>query len=154
MSKRRQFPAFCWCCLCWPQRRFGTDNVSFLKWWLMTLVLGIDFIRLPQRCFRGFMTGDGCFFLQCLARCFRFCCICSWKLRTGSVYRTGLPDHSRCTDPGFLIFGCFKVRVHAPEIDFLMMEEVLFSPFSFSGPTFAGFHPEAPGTENSWIMVL
>ena len=21
-TKRRQFPAFCWCCLCWPQRRF------------------------------------------------------------------------------------------------------------------------------------
>ena len=45
----------------------GTDNVSFLKWWLMTLVLG--FIRLPQRCFRGFMIGDGCF-LKCLASLF------------------------------------------------------------------------------------
>lgn len=47
----------------------GTDNVSFLKWWLMTLVLGIGFIRLPQRCFRGFMTEDGCF-LKCLASLF------------------------------------------------------------------------------------
>ena len=57
----------------------GTDNVSFLKWWLMTLVLGIGFYPAAAALFPRFL----------------------W---TGSVYRTGLPDHSRCTDPGFLDF--------------------------------------------------
>lgn len=43
------------------------------------------------------------------------------------------------------IFGCFKVRVHAPEIDFLMMEEVLFFAFFLLWTYLAGFHPEAHG---------
>ena len=52
------------------------------------------------------------------------------------------------------IFGCFKVRVHAPEIDFLMMEEVLFFAFSFSGPTLRAFTRRHTEPKNSWIMVL
>ena len=47
----------------------GTDNVPFLKWWLMTLVLGIGFYPAAAALFPRFMTGDGCF-LKCLASLF------------------------------------------------------------------------------------
>ena len=82
----------------------GTDNVSFLKWWLMTLVLGIGFYPAAAALFPRFH-DRGWMFSKVLG--IVVCCICSWKLRTGSVYRTGLPDHSRRTDPGFLDFRMF-----------------------------------------------
>ena len=47
----------------------GTDNVSFLKWWLMTLVLGIGFYPAAAALFPRFHDRDGCF-LRCLASLF------------------------------------------------------------------------------------
>ena len=71
----------------------GTDNVSFLKWWLMTLVLGIGFYPAAAALFPRFH-DRGWMFSKVLGI-------------VVSVYRTGLPDHSRRTDPGFLDFRMF-----------------------------------------------
>lgn len=47
----------------------GTDNVSFLKWWLMTLVLGIGFYPAAAALFPRFH-DRGWMFLKCLASLF------------------------------------------------------------------------------------
>ena len=81
----------------------GTDNVSFLKWWLMTLVLGIGFYPAAAALFprfhdRGWMFSK---VLGIVVSGFAVFALGSF------VYRTGLPDHSRRTDPGFLDFRMF-----------------------------------------------
>ena len=80
----------------------GTDNVSFLKWWLMTLVLGIGFYPAAAALFPRFH-DRGWMFSKVLGIVVSGFAV----FALGSVYRTGLPDHSRCTDPGFLDFRMF-----------------------------------------------
>lgn len=117
----------------------GTDNVSFLKWWLMTLVLGI-----------GFYPAAAALFPRFHDRGWMFSKVLGIVVSGFAVFALGSFGLVPFTAPVCLItvgvlilaswiFGCFKVRVHAPEIDFLMMEEVLFFAFSFSGPILRAF---------------
>ena len=107
----------------------GTDNVSFLKWWLMTLVLGI-----------GFYPAAAALFPRFHDRGWMFSKVLGIVVSGFAVFALGSFGLVPFTAPVCLItvgvlilaswiFGCFKVRVHAPEIDFLMMEEVLFFAF-------------------------
>lgn len=125
----------------------GTDNVSFLKWWLMTLVLGI-----------GFYPAAAALFPRFHDRGWMFSKVLGIVVSGFAVFALGSFGLVPFTAPVCLItvgvlilaswiFGCFKVRVHAPEIDFLMMEEVLFFAFFLLWTYLAGFHPEAHGTE-------
>ena len=125
----------------------GTDNVPFLKWWLMTLVLGI-----------GFYPAAAALFPRFHDRGWMFSKVLGIVVSGFAVFALGSFGLVPFTAPVCLItvgvlilaswiFGCFKVRVHAPEIDFLMMEEVLFFAFFLLWTYFAGFHPEAHGTE-------
>ena len=125
----------------------GTDNVSFLKWWLMTLVFGI-----------GFYPAAAALFPRFHDRGWMFSKVLGIVVSGFAVFALGSFGLVPFTAPVCLItvgvlilaswiFGCFKVRVHAPEIDFLMMEEVLFFAFFLLWTYLAGFHPEAHGTE-------
>ena len=103
----------------------GTDNVSFLKWWLMTLVLGIGFYPAAAALFPRFH-DRGWMFSKVLGIVVSGFAVLALGKQTGFFrLRTGLLITVRLILAPW-IFGCFKVRVHAPEIDFLMMEEVLF----------------------------
>ena len=121
----------------------GTDNVSFLKWWLMTLVIGIGFYPVTAALFPRFH-DRGWMFSKVLG-------IAVSGFAVFALGSFGILSFTTSVCLGLVsalilvswIFGCFKVRVHAPEIDFLMMEEVLFFAFFLLWTYLAGFHPEA-----------
>ncbi len=125
----------------------GTDNVPFLKWWMMVLILGLGFYPLGSVLFssledRGFIfskvlgIGLSGFLTWVLVVCK------AAKFTSGAALAVTAVSMAVCW-----ILYIKKAEKKAPNLDLVLGEELIFLAFFLLWTYFAGFRPEATGTE-------
>lgn len=125
----------------------GSDNVPFLKWWIMILIIGIGFYPVTASLFAAY-TDRGWLFSKVFGVAvsgFLVFALTVCKV-TQFVSLTCIGVTAVC----FLvcwIYGFKKVKVEMPDVDLIFQEEALFLLFFLLWTYLAGFHPEAHGTE-------
>ena len=125
----------------------GSDNVPFLKWWLMVLALGIGFYPLTRLLFSS-LEDRGWIFSKVIGIALSgfltwvlVCCKLTKFTGTTALVITGIAI-AAC----WILFGA-KCREKTPNVDLILGEELIFLAFFLMWTYFAGFRPEAKGTE-------
>ncbi len=122
--------------------------MSFLKWWLLILILGLAFSPLARLLFRGF-ADRGYVFAKALGigvPGFVF-----WAVVCAGIlpFRTGQAWLVTALCAGVCWLGAWKKRIRKDrkKINLILWEEFLFLLLFLMWTYFAGFRPEAMGTE-------
>lgn len=125
----------------------GSDNVPFLKWWIMMLILGMGFYPVTASLFAAY-TDRGWLFSKVLA-----VAVSGFAVFALTVCKVTKFVSVICIVVTLIciilcwIYGFWKVKVEMPDVDLIFAEEALFLLCFLMWTYFAGFHPEAHGTE-------
>ncbi len=131
----------------------GSDNVPFLKWWLMVLVLGIGFYPLTSVLFSS-LEDRGWIFSKVIGIALGG--FLTWVLVCCGVTRFSSAAVLAVTAVAIALCWIFyafarKRGKKAPgkdlNLDLILGEELIFLAFFLLWTYFAGFRPEAKGTE-------
>ena len=125
----------------------GSDNVPFLKWWLMTMILGIGFFPVTAVLFSSFR-DRGWLFSKVFGIAVSGFAV--FALTSAGLMRFTAVACIVTTAVLILlcwVLGLWKIRIHSPDVDLIFLEELLFLLFFLIWTYLAGFHPEAHGTE-------
>ncbi|MGN0314800.1 MAG: DUF2298 domain-containing protein [Fusicatenibacter sp.] len=125
----------------------GSDNVPFLKWWLMAMILGIGFFPVTAVLFSTFR-DRGWLFSKVFGIAVSGFVV--FALTSAGLTRFTAMTCILTTVVLMILswaFGLWKIRVHSPDVDLIFLEELLFLLFFLLWTYLAGFHPEAHGTE-------
>ena len=125
----------------------GSDNVPFLKWWIMILIIGIGFYPVTASLFAAY-TDRGWLFSKVFG-------VAVSGFAVFALTVCGVTEFVgwvciAATLICFLvcwIYGFKRVKVEMPDMDLIFEEEALFLFFFLLWTYLAGFHPEAHGTE-------
>ncbi len=125
----------------------GGDNVPFLKWWLMALILGLGFYPLGTVLFSS-LRDQGYIFSKVLG--IGLAGFLTWvlvvcgaaKFTSGAAIGVTGVSMALCW-----IFYLKKAEKKGPDLDLVLGEELIFLAFFLLWTYFAGFRPEAKGTE-------
>ena len=119
----------------------GSDNVPFLKWWIMILIIGIGFYPVTASLFAAY-TDRGWLFSKVFGVAvsgFAVFALTVCKV-TKFVSVTCLVVTLICFVVCW-IYGFKKVKVEMPDMDLIFAEEALFLFFFLLWTYLAGFHP-------------
>lgn len=125
----------------------GSDNVPFLKWWILILILGIGFYPVTASLFAAY-TDRGWLFSKVFG-----VAVSGFAVFVLTVF--GLTEFvsTVCIAVTLIcfvicwVYGFRKVKVEMPDVDLIFAEEALFLLVFLMWTYLAGFHPEAHGTE-------
>ena len=125
----------------------GADNVPFLKWWIMVLLLGIGYYPLGAALFSSFR-DRGFIFSKVLG--IALSGFLTWvlvacgaaKFTSGAALGVTAVSIALCW-----ILYLKKAEKKGPDLDLVLGEELIFLAFFLLWTYFAGFRPEAKGTE-------
>lgn len=125
----------------------GADNVPFLKWWLMVLILGLGYYPLGAVLFSS-LRDRGYIFSKVLG--IGLAGFLTWvlvvcgaaKFTSGAVIAVTAVSMALCW-----ILYIKKAEKKTLDLDLVLGEELIFLAFFFLWTYFAGFRPEAKGTE-------
>mgnify|MGYP002795145044 CR=1 FL=1 len=125
----------------------GADNVPFLKWWMMVLILGLGFYPLGAVLFSS-LRDRGFIFSKVLG--IGLSGFLTWVLVVCGV--TKFTSTAAIVVTVVSMAVCWflylkKAERKAPDLDLVLGEELLFLAFFLLWTYFAGFRPEAKGTE-------
>lgn len=128
------------------------DSLSFIIWWMMMLFLGIGFLPVCGRLFRGF-ADKGWIFSKVLGTA--VCGYLTWVLCVGKIlpftWQSCVGVTAVCVAANlFLAWRLLKEeKDYLPEgqANLIFWEELCFFLIFLMWTYFAGFHPEAYGTE-------
>ena len=131
----------------------GSDNVPFLKWWLMVLVLGTGFWPLTSVLFSS-LEDRGWIFSKVMGIALGgfltwvLVCCGMTKFTSAAVLAVTAAAAALC----WILYGFARKRgKKAPgndlNLDLILGEELIFLAFFLLWTYFAGFRPEAKGTE-------
>ena len=81
----------------------GSDFFTFLTWWEMLFLLGLVFMPVTSRIFRGF-DDNGWMFSKVLAVAMRICAVAAGLFKNHSIYGNDL-----CYHHGYLLSGQYFV---------------------------------------------
>ena len=125
----------------------GSDNVPFLKWWLMVLALGIGFYPLTYLLFSS-LEDRGWIFSKVIGIALSgfltwvlVCCKLTKFTSTTALVVTGIAM-AVC----WILFARKRGK-KAPNVDLVLGEELIFLAFFLLWTYIAAFRPEAKGTE-------
>ena len=125
----------------------GADNVPFLKWWLMVLILGLGYYPLGAVLFSA-LRDRGYIFSKVLG--IGLAGFLTWvlvvcgaaKFTSGAVIAVTAVSMALCW-----ILYIKKAEKKTLDLDLVLGEELIFLAFFLLWTYFAGFRPEAKGTE-------
>lgn len=125
----------------------GADNVPFLKWWLMVLILGLGYYPLGAVLFSS-LRDRGYIFSKVLG--IGLAGFLTWvlvvcgaaKFTSGAVIAVTAVSMALCW-----ILYIKKAEKKTLDLDLVLGEELIFLAFFLLWTYFAGFRPEAKGTE-------
>lgn len=125
----------------------GADNVPFLKWWLMVLILGLGYYPLGAVLFSS-LRDRGYIFSKVLG--IGLAGFLTWvlvvcgaaKFTSGAVIAVTAVSMALCW-----ILYKKKAEKKTLDLDLVLGEELIFLAFFLLWTYFAGFRPEAKGTE-------
>lgn len=128
------------------------DNVVFLKWWLMILILGIGFFPLTSRLFADF-EDKGWLFSKAISiavsgfAVWALCCAGILKFTVLTCLVTAIVCMILCWGVGGFLSIRNNHKLWDMDWNLVLGEELIFMAVFFLWTYLAGFHPEAHGTE-------
>lgn len=125
----------------------GADNVPFLKWWMMALILGLGYYPLGAALFSS-LKDRGYIFSKVLG--IGLAGFLTWVLVVCGVTKFTSTAAILVTVVSMAVCWILylkKAEKKTPDLDLILGEELIFLAFFLLWTYFAGFRPEAKGTE-------